>query len=254
MKWFKHRYIPPPTNKPTPIGTQINTQVNNVEHSQYRELPHKSLGRPYVSYAVGTAGYGAVGGLVGYITRDGLILVGYGLDKLDDIAKMGLPYMAKADEKATKTIEKLPGGKGILSIDKYLSDQWTSFLGRTPEKQAEWRRRYNIPEPQKERQEQIQGTLQKPIEPSHYYHDKLSDAGDTFLISALIVGLAYGAFKNWRRLSEKVENAAQHNLLVDTHNSVVNLHQRIESLEQLLKQENPQNPVNTQQNPPETRE
>lgn len=167
---------------------------------------------------------------------------------LDDIAKIGFPYIAKADEKATKTIEKLPGGKGILGIDEYLSNQWASLFRRTPEKQAEWRRQYNIPESQKEKQEQMQGISQKPIEPSHYYHDRSSDVGDTFFISLALVGLAYGALKRWQRLSEKIENVTQHNLLVDTHNLGVNLHQRIELLEQRLK------PENNEQKPPETRE
>lgn len=78
MRRHKQGYTPPPTNKPIQIGSQIN----NVDYPQYRELPHKSLKIPYISYGVGTAGYGAIGGVVGYITREGLILIGDGLDKL----------------------------------------------------------------------------------------------------------------------------------------------------------------------------
>jgi len=147
--------------------------------------------------------YTAKGAVIGIAGK-----IGYDLyNESAKVTHIVFQKTASIDEKVGEAIVENGGkaGETAIKVDKWQGDFWSKVFGRTPEKQAEWRKKHGINEPGYiEKNAEKKELTTEVIQPVSITYEKPLPAygGNLFLTVTLILGIT-GGFLKGRYLHRK---------------------------------------------------
>ncbi|MBI3051533.1 hypothetical protein HYY74_03680 [Candidatus Woesearchaeota archaeon] len=214
----------------------------------YRALePPKQANQPVmlagdtVLYFVHTGTGTVMGAVVGYVGKKGLEGYGRVLDFMDFQL---FPAAAKADAAVQEAVRKVPGGSGVINIDKAIGDIWAGLIGRTPQQQEQWRGERGIPTPGKPQSGQATAPV-NPNKNAEYYGDAVGNAvlwGAIGLATAVRAFTGAGAYLERRRQAAIVRQndalAQQYHQIGIQNDEIIRQNAEIKAQLEALRQSN----------------
>lgn len=221
--FFQRKGVPPPESYPG------QNEVRYRGISPLKEIRPMSSKSAKVLYGSNIVGYGGIGGVVSYLLNEIIQL------------QPGRVY-GKADEGATKLVEKIPGGKIVYEGEKTLLERTAELLGRTPEKQAEWSKKLGISEPSQQSTIKVgtkykTGIAQLSHEPPKYSTGYVGSVVEhpVLLLLPILIGAAYGAIRGRAGFSERRERIKTHNNSVTVNANLMKVADKVEDLKKMLE-------------------
>lgn len=185
---------------------------------------------PELAYGTRIAGTSLIGGAVGYV-------VGYILDEFGNLQRIVFERAQKADEQLGKAIVEKGGpvGKKVVEVDKAQGDVWSRLLGRTPEKQRQWRERHGLEAPSylpKEAKEEkpVAFVQQEPQVPQQLQQYE----GRNYLFAyGLLFGALYGTVRHFLTYLNGRRERKRENFIRTLTQETADLKSRIIQLERI---------------------